>query len=227
MPVILASPKQAVLLDQARIMKIEIESNLCKHGLDANHMYIDIYVVWGRDVDGSFAEHIDPETTAVAQYFRISDGMNPHARPALPGVNPASDGPPLGKCDNAECEAWQDRGIGETCPDCKAGKVQPYDGFSRLAAALAAGVPELVKDATVLFREEAGALDAFAAGGTALSDALDAFAVSPAFLARAFDADEGCHMHNVISRTLYGFLTSEIVPDPVFGTEKALLEAAS
>jgi hypothetical protein len=223
MSVDLADPKQSVLLDKARVVKIEIENNPCKHAPGDNHSYIDVFVVWGRDVDDNFVEYIDPETSATAQYFRISDGMNPHARPALPGVDPSSDGPPLGRCDNVDCRVWHDRGIGDQCSDCEIGTIQPYDGFTRAGAAILPGLTDLIKDSVSAFSQVGGAQAAFAAGGIELTNALDAFMSSPTFMGIVYNPVSGLYTYRAIARSVYDFLITETVPDPVFGTEKVLL----
>lgn len=217
MAVEIANPKQAVTLNQARVMRIDIEHNPCKQ-----QIWIDLYVVWGYLHEGVFCEHMDPETAAIAQYYRISDGSNPHARPALPGEDPAGNGPPLGRCDT--CDVWHDRGLDQPCPEdgCE-GTVQPYNGLTRLVSALAEGVPELVKDAVILFRGQDGAPAAFEAGGATLAAALDAFLASPEFLTRALDPESGLYNYNVIRRACYKFLSTEVVPEPVEGVPTVLL----
>jgi len=191
-----------------------------------NHQYVDVFVVWGREVGDPpvFVEQMDPESHAIAQYYRISNGMNPHARPALPGGDPRSDGPPLGRCDDAACLAWQDRGLGETCPDCSTGTVQPYDGFTRSGSMWAPGLTQLMKAAMVAFAGQPGAQDAFVAGGATLEQALDDFMATPAFYGLVMQ--NGLYQYKVLSQGIYDFLCTEEVPDPIDGTLRVLLETA-
>lgn len=219
----LISPKVSVTLDMARIMSINIETNPCKHGLGSNHQYIDCFVVWGRMVDGVFAEQMDPETHAIAQYYRVTDGCNPHSRLALPGMDPSSDGAPLGRCDEVICLAWQDRGLGELCPDCETGTVQPYDGFTRAGSAVIPNLYEFYREATLAFSGQPGAQEAFAAGGDTLGQALDSFIASQTFYGLAMQRE--LYSYKTISNVIYDFLISEIVPHPVTGEMKVLLEA--
>jgi len=232
MPVTLANPKQSVTLDKARIMRIEIENNVCKHSSFENHKYVDVYVVLGREIEGEnpedppiFVEQMDPEKHSIAKIYRITDGYNPHAREALPGADPRSDGNPLGKCDNEECGVWQDRGIGSVCPDCEVGTIQPYDGFTRSGASWPPKLLDFMQAAVAAFAQQSGAQDAFAEGGEALSTALGSFMVSPQFFGIVMQNE--MYLYKIISQGIYEFLQSEVVPEPIEGIEKPLLEVAS
>ena len=125
MAVILANPKQSIRLDQARVASIKLEDNAY-----LGTYWCDVYVVYGRDVGETWEQYVDPETGAVAQYYRIAPGCNPHARPADAGMNPESSGEALGKC--GVCGAWQMAASGACSVDGCLGAVQPYDGFERL-----------------------------------------------------------------------------------------------
>lgn len=125
MPVNLIEPKQAAVLDQCRVVNISIENN--PH---LGQRWIDLYVVYGRDVDGNWEQHVDPLDAAIAQYYRITPGCNPHARPSYHGQAALGNGPALGRCD--ACEVWHVIAAGPCSEDGCDGTVQPYDGFSRI-----------------------------------------------------------------------------------------------
>jgi hypothetical protein len=165
-PVNLSEPKKSVALDKAKVMKVVIELNPRMRG-----PYIDVYLVWGRDVEGQFVEQIDPETTAEAQYYRIAPGQNPTARPSFAGGDQSGEGPALGKCD--VCGIWHTRTSGPCSEAGCNGEVKPYDGFQRLAA----------------------------------------------------KAPDGSNLYDSIANAIYGFLTTEQVPDPATGEIKHLLAA--
>lgn len=127
MPVILSTPKQSITLDMARIVHYETETN--EH---LNQFWLDIYFVYGRYVDGAWEQHVDPADAAIAQYIRVRDGFNPHARPSYFGQGPLGDGLPLGQCE--VCGVWHAAKKGACTEDGCGGLVQPYDGFTRFAA---------------------------------------------------------------------------------------------
>ena len=146
MPVSLNEPKEAVVLDQVRVVNIAIENNPY-----LNQFWIDLYVVLGREVDGQWEQHVDPNDAAIAQYYRIAPGCNPHARPSHFGQGRLGNGESLGKCD--ACGVWHDvLGIPCTEDGCD-GTVQPYDGFQRLVMAVPDGATnyEVIKNAVYNF----------------------------------------------------------------------------
>lgn len=147
MPVTLVEPKEAVLLDQARIAAIKIENNPYM-----GTYWIEVFLVYGRMVADVWEQHADPNNGAIAQYYRIAPGENPHARPAFSGSDPSGSGSPLGKCDG--CGAWD---ISKRSGPCSGegcnGTVHPYDGFQRLAAAAPRGASnyDVIKNAVYDF----------------------------------------------------------------------------
>lgn len=166
MPVDLTEPKQAVVLDKARVVAINIENNPY-----LNQYWVDVFVVLGLEVDGQWIQHVDPDDGAIAKYYRIAPGCNPHARPAFQSVDPRGDGVALGKCNT--CGVWHPAKTGACTAEGCSGSVLPYDGFQRLVLGQAAGSTN----------------------------------------------------YDVIKNAVYGFLTTEQVPDPVTGEIRPLLAA--
>ena len=124
MPINLTDPPQSIALPIGRVVAIKIENN----PFTASY-WIDVFIAFGHEIDGAWRQHVDAQG-AIAQYFRIAPGQNPTARPAFQGSDPASDGPPLGKCD--VCGVWHVTATGPCTEDGCSGTVQPYDGMQRM-----------------------------------------------------------------------------------------------
>lgn len=146
MPLKLAEPKQSVAIDEARVAAIHIENNPFK-----GTQWIDIYVVLGREVDGVWQQYVDPISEAIAQYYRITPGCNPHARPTFFGHGPLGDGVALGKCN--VCGVWHPIKSGPCSEEGCEGTVEPYDGFQRLVSLVPVGdtIYDAIKNAVYAF----------------------------------------------------------------------------
>lgn len=97
-------------LEYAKIAAVKVEDNV--------ERWIDLWVVFGEDVAGTFVEYIDPDTGQQVPpvLIHIENGQHPLA----------DRGTSLKKCD--PCDLWY--GLEETCTNC-GNPTHPYAGFTR------------------------------------------------------------------------------------------------
>lgn len=103
----------AMTLDKAKVAAFKVENN--------QENWIEIWVIYGADVDGRFVEYQDPATghTIPVTYIKLETGSHP-LRP----------GTALRKC--SVCGKWLSLSLCDE-PGCEDASALPYDGFARAA----------------------------------------------------------------------------------------------
>lgn len=115
MPINLNVPLKTIILDKAKIANINVEINP-----EQGRMWVDLYVVFGKDFDEVFVQYPNPKTGEDAEHFHFETGLHPK-----------SPNPVLGFCDTCGKKIIGIK-TGE-CPVQKCnGIIQPYNGLSQL-----------------------------------------------------------------------------------------------